>query len=215
MKLPKSVIYNDAIPKYQHPSSNFYLFSFLDIYNVLTIHGLCKCDPLPGSVTDINSFWKTTAYVINELEFSLDNIEHGILRGNKRHPSALSPPFSKDDPRVRFAMKECDPRIHFVLNCGAKSCPAVSVYKESNLENSLDGAARNFVNDNFRLNGNEIHISKLLLWYASDFGQNDKDIIRWLLRYLSETTQQTVEEVIKSDKFTIKYDAYDWLINSK
>jgi len=120
MKLPKSVIYNDAIPKYQHPSSNFYLFSFLDIYNVLTIHGLCKCDPLPGSVTDINSFWKTTAYVINELEFSLDNIEHGILRGNKRHPSALSPPFSKDDPRVRFAMKECDPRIHFVLNCGAK-----------------------------------------------------------------------------------------------
>jgi len=91
----------------------------------------------------------------------------------------------------------------------------VSVYKESNLENSLDGAARNFVNDNFRLNGNEIHISKLLLWYASDFGQNDKDIIRWLLRYLSETTQQTVEEVIKSDKFTIKYDAYDWLINSK
>ena len=38
-------------------------------------------DPLPKSVTDVANFWKQTAYNINGLTFSLDDIEHGILRG--------------------------------------------------------------------------------------------------------------------------------------
>ena len=39
---------------------------------------------------------------------------------NTRHPSAISKPFKDDDPRLPFSMKELDPRIHFVLNCGGK-----------------------------------------------------------------------------------------------
>jgi len=188
---------------------------FINVYNILTIHGLCKCDPLPSSVTDVKNFWKSTAYIINNLEFSLDAIEHGILRGNKPHPSALSPTFSESDPRRKYAMKECDPRIHFVLNCGAKSCPAVSVYKETNLENSLNNAARNFVNDNVRAEGNDLHISKLFLWYGSDFGENNKEIIRWMCQYLSESSAESVQQLLDSGKLSIKYETYDWLINAK
>lgn len=188
---------------------------FINVYNILTIHGLCKCDPMPSSVTDVGNFWKSTAYVINQLEFSLDDIEHGILRGNKRHPSALSPTFSETDPRRKFSMKECDPRIHFVLNCGAKSCPAVSVYKETNLENSLNNAARNFVNDNFRIDGNNLHVSKLFMWYGSDFGENNKEILRWMCPYLSEPSAETVRNLLESGKFEIKYEPYDWLINTQ
>ena len=47
----------------------------------MSIHGLAECDPLPKSVTDINGFWKTNCYLINGHVFSLDDIEHGILRG--------------------------------------------------------------------------------------------------------------------------------------
>jgi len=188
---------------------------FINVYNILTIHGLCKCDPLPSSVTDVSNFWKSTAYIINELEFSLDAIEHGVLRGNKPHPSALSPFFSETDPRRRFAMNECDPRIHFVLNCGAKSCPAVSVYQESNLENSLNNAARNFVNDNVHVDGNNLSISKLFLWYGNDFGKDNKEIIRWIYQYLPESSTETVQQLLESEKFTVKYEAYDWLINTK
>jgi len=32
-------------------------------------------------VTDVSNFWKSTAYNINGLVFSLDDIEHGVLRG--------------------------------------------------------------------------------------------------------------------------------------
>lgn len=61
-----------------------------------------------------------------------------------------------------------------------QSCPAVSVYQESNLENSLNNAARNFVNDNVHVDGNNLSISKLFLWYGNDFGKDNKEIIRYL-----------------------------------
>ena len=62
---------------------NDLIWNDLDVYNTLTIHGLAKCDPLPKSVTDISNFWKTTAYVINGHVFTLDDIEHGILRSSQ------------------------------------------------------------------------------------------------------------------------------------
>lgn len=54
--------------------------SFQDIYNSLTIHGICE-QALPSSVLGVKDFWKTTAYNIGGHVFSLDDIEHGILRG--------------------------------------------------------------------------------------------------------------------------------------
>ena len=39
--------------------------------------------------------------------------------GNRPHPSATEPPFSDSDPRRQFALKSCDPRVHFALVCGA------------------------------------------------------------------------------------------------
>ena len=52
-----------------------------DLYNALTIHGLAEQATLPSSVLDIQQFWKTTGYNVGGLVYSLDDIEHGILRG--------------------------------------------------------------------------------------------------------------------------------------
>ncbi|XP_070564785.1 uncharacterized protein [Ptychodera flava] len=93
---------------------------FINIYNALTIHGLVECDKLPNSVLDIRQFWRNTAYNISGHIFSLDDIEHGILRGNRPHPAANDPHFSSKDPRVKFVVEPMDPRIHFALVCGAK-----------------------------------------------------------------------------------------------
>ena len=51
-----------------------------DIYNALTIHGICE-QGVPTSVLGVKSFWKSTAYNIGGHIFTLDDIEHGILRG--------------------------------------------------------------------------------------------------------------------------------------
>ena len=52
-----------------------------DLYYALTIHGLPEQATLPSSVLDIQQFWKTTGYNVGDLVYSLDDIEHGIMRG--------------------------------------------------------------------------------------------------------------------------------------
>ena len=37
-----------------------------------------------------------------------------------------------------------DPRIHFALVCGAKSCPPIKVYTPDSLEDGLDSATMAF-----------------------------------------------------------------------
>jgi hypothetical protein len=93
---------------------------FINVYNALTVHGLAVAEPLPSSVLELDRFWALTAYSIGGHLFSLDDIEHGVLRGNKPHPSAEQAPFAEDDPRRAFSLEACDARIHFALACGAK-----------------------------------------------------------------------------------------------
>ncbi len=58
------------------------MFFFIkDLYNILTIHGITSVNDLPKSVLDLNQFWKTTSYKVGPYFYSLDDIEHGILRG--------------------------------------------------------------------------------------------------------------------------------------
>jgi hypothetical protein len=72
------------VPSYEHTSSlKTIFFLFKDIYNTLTIHALSKVEPLPSSLLEVTNFWKHSAYKISGLVFSLDDIEHGILRGKK------------------------------------------------------------------------------------------------------------------------------------
>ena len=52
-----------------------------DLYNALTIHGLARQETLPDSVLNIQQFWKKTSYNVAGHNYSLDDIEHGILRG--------------------------------------------------------------------------------------------------------------------------------------
>ena len=46
-------------------------------------------DELPDSVLKVRQFWKNTCYRIADHIFSLDDIEHGILRGESTEKSRL------------------------------------------------------------------------------------------------------------------------------
>ena len=77
---------------------------------------------IPNSVLEITNFWKIIAYRIGDQIFSLDDIEHGILRGNELHPASKQKLFPQGDDRLQFSLSksDVDPRIHFTLVCGAK-----------------------------------------------------------------------------------------------
>jgi hypothetical protein len=74
----------------------------------------------------LSSTEASRSYSVGGRVFSLDDIEHGILRCNKIHPTSGLVAFRSDDARLPFALPApLDPRIHFALNCGARSCPAI------------------------------------------------------------------------------------------
>ncbi|XP_064601214.1 uncharacterized protein LOC135467371 [Liolophura sinensis] len=196
---------------------------FINVYNALTIHGLAdmteKGGEIPSSVLDIQQFWMRVSYKIAGMVYSLDDIEHGILRANRPHPSSTTPPFGKDDPRLKFSLSKLDPRVHFALVCGAKSCPAINVYSASNLDAALTAATKNFCRQEVMmiLETEEIWLSKIFQWYSSDFGFTDIDVIRWTIPYLDEDQQEKGELLLYKleslGKVDIKYNPYDWSLN--
>lgn len=124
----------------------------------MTIHGISHLVGTGENLASTNlldqiggKFWSKIAYKIDKYAFSLDDIEHGILRGyfnsnsifimallvnktiilaNRPHPSRNEPLFKQDDERLKFCLKKFDPRIHFALNCGAKVILLYSHYKD-------------------------------------------------------------------------------------
>lgn len=105
--------------------------------------------------------------------FSLDDIEHGILRKYRYKPALgfLPNPFAKRLIK-QLAVNAIDCRIHFALNCGAVSCPPIAFYNAEKLEHQLELASLSFLESETEVfpGQREIHVSRLMWWYLGDFG---------------------------------------------
>jgi len=65
-----------------------------------------------------------------------------------------------------------DPRIHFALNCGASSCPAIAFYSAEHLDQQLDAATDLYLStevDHDMITGT-CKIPALFGWFKGDFG---------------------------------------------
>ncbi len=106
-------------------------------------------------------------------DFSLDDIEHGILRKYRVKislgylPNIFAPVLIK-----QLAVRKIDYRIHFALNCGAKSCPPIAFYSPDKLEQQLEMATISFLEGEtiIKLDLMEIHVTSLFSWFRGDFG---------------------------------------------
>ena len=107
------------------------------------IHGVIELG-LKQSVKEFPGFFDRMVYEIGGYRFSLNDIEHGILRGNRRPPYRLLRPFGKEDQRLEFTIIPMDPRIHFALVCGARSCPPIGFYEARQIDFQLQLAADEF-----------------------------------------------------------------------
>eukprot|EP00053_Salpingoeca_punica_P009818 m.88327 g.88327 ORF g.88327 m.88327 type:complete len:293 (+) comp15178_c0_seq1:190-1068(+) len=190
---------------------------FMNTYNMLTIHALVTQGPDVKSVRDIPRFWRRFGYEIAGHYFSLDDMEHGILRANRPHPATQTPLFSSGDPRLEFSLKdeEVDPRIHFALVCGSKSCPPIRVYSARNFEFGLSGAAKNFCNNEVTVEGHKVIMSKIFDWYGHDFGNTKEALLRRILTFLGDDSpvKEPLTKLVDSGSFDISFKTYDWSLN--
>jgi len=187
---------------------------WINTYNTAVIHGVIELG-LERSVREFSRFFDRVIYEIGGFRFSLNEMEHGILRGNQRHPYRLLKPFRKKDSRLEFAVIPLDPRIHFALVCGARSCPPIGFYEPEKIDFQLQLAALSFINSSqVKILPEErmILISMIFKWYRVDFGGRDQALLDTILAYLDEGKKKDFLKENR-DRIQIKYQPYDWNLN--
>lgn len=178
---------------------------WINAYNAFTLKIVCDNYPVE-SIVDIGSgglvvghvlgttVWDDEFITINKKKYSLNDIEHKIIREKFK-----------------------EPRIHFALVCASISCPPLrnEAFTADNLNEQLNNQAKNFLNDNskniFDLKNRRAKISKVLDWYGDDFAANDEELLKYLSKYLPQKVSDDLKN--HTEKWKIDYLDYDWNLN--
>ena len=150
-------------------------------YNASVLHGvLTRYDGDPGfSVSDdFEGFFGEPAYAFNGVLLSLNQVEHGVIRGDWEHDNVASADADTLQAMETFHDQlweggTVDARIHVGLNCASLGCPnlraaAPYAYKPDSLDEQLDEMSAAFVNNPEKGAGPD-GISPLFDWYGVDF----------------------------------------------
>jgi hypothetical protein len=125
-------------------------------------------------------------------ERSLDEIEHAIIR-----------PMG-------------EPRIHFAVNCAARSCPPLvpQAYTAEELDRQLDARVRAFVATPAQFapdpEAGVVRLNAILNWFGEDFGGHD-GVKSFFVPYLSGSAREMMED----PSVKLSFMDYDWTLNER
>ncbi len=142
---------------------------WLNLYNAGAQHLL---EERPDLFASRWRFFRAPAVTVAGVELSLDDIEHGLLRGGRsKYGLGYLPRIARTGLRSDYRLA-LDPRVHFALNCGAASCPAIRVYQPDRVDDQLDQATATHLRETVGEPpyGDRIHVPRFCLWYIGDFG---------------------------------------------
>ena len=178
---------------------------WLNTYNVLAIHGVIARG-ITRSVMQIPTFFATTAYRVGPHVFTLDQIENGVLRRNAGHPASGRAPFAPDDPRLAYAPRRLEPRIHMALVCASASCPPVAFFTPEGLEDELSRATAGYLQAEVRAGAAELELPLVFRYYPEDFG----DLRAFLLEHAPPALR---DELRGASDARVLFRRYDWSLN--
>lgn len=169
-------------------------------------------------------FFQRVRYNIGGIVFSFNDIESGVLRGNKMPPYTMSRPFpvrvdADNDPRAsRIALPPpCDPRIHFALNCGASSCPPVKTFTAAAVDEELRVVSMAWCeqDENFHVDParGAVTANKIFSWYASDFGASKTDILTRVANdWLRGAKKEALHGLLEKGGDSIKMEYFKYVV---
>ena len=164
-------------------SRNKSLAFWINAYNANTIKLILKNYPIK-SIMDLNNGkpWDVKWIKIDQRTLSLNNIENDIIRPNYS-----------------------EPRIHFAVNCAAKSCPPLlnKAWTEGNLNSNLERQTKSFINNPIynTITSSNVEVSKIFDWYRKDFGD--------LKSYLNKFSSSKIGK-----NTSVNFKTYDWNLNN-
>ncbi len=133
---------------------------WINAYNSIAVKMIIDNYPVKN-INELHDPWNQKFFRIKDKRYSLDDIEHTILR------------------------KFNEPRIHFLINCASFSSPKLMnrAYTALNIEEAMEKCTRDFINDPARntIKPNHVQISQIFEWYKDDF--NKGDVVAFINQY--------------------------------
>lgn len=171
---------------------------WINAYNAFTIQYVISKYPIKSLMNKLSyatggGTFKNKFIEINGKKYSLNDIENDIVR-----------PMG-------------DPRIHFALVCGAKSCPPLrpEAYVGERLGEQMDEQGRLFLaqtsKNRFDFEKKEIYISNIFNWFKDDFKKDGKTELDFISRYLPQ--EQAQKLLANAATLKVKHTDYDWDLN--
>jgi hypothetical protein len=166
---------------------------WIDTYNVLAIDLVRRHYPVDG-IRALGSLfspvWKRPAGDVGGRSYSLDEIEHGILR-----------PLG-------------EPRVHGAIVCASLSCPPLrrEPYRAADLDAQLDDNMRRWLADprkgmRIQRRDETLWLSPIFDWFAEDFG----DVVGFVARFANPADASWLRE--HRGTLRIRHFDYDWSLN--
>lgn len=182
---------------------NDQLAFLINTYNAQTVALVLTKYPNLKSIKDTGSLfsspWKKKFVPLFGTTYSLDDIEHKMIRTNKY----------------------AEPRIHFAVNCASIGCPALlpQAYTGKKLNNQLERATINFLSDKSRnyAKGDRLYLSSIFKWYGKDFkkGWAGYQTLNQFLGQYAKPLGLNPSQIksLKEKNIKISYLKYDWKLN--
>jgi hypothetical protein len=214
---------------YKNWNENARIVFWINAYNALTLkviidHYPIKAGLISGlvypnnSIRQISGVWDKIRFLVMGRKLTLNEIEHGILRG-------------QDKDFVEAYGKFYEPRIHMALVCAAIGCPPLrnESYIGEKLDEQLNDQSKIFLAnpDKFRIDQAEskVSLSSIFKWFGKDFVKKYKPDIYFdsaggeaeksVLHFISQHIQPEQADYLRTGKYQIHYLDYDWTLNEQ
>lgn len=176
---------------------------WINAYNALVLRGVIDAYPVK-SVKDIkilSGFFNRTRFTVGRESYTLNNIEHDILREDFN-----------------------EPRIHAAINCASTSCPRLEpwTFDPERIDEQLEAVMHKFLNEprnvTIDTTSREVTLSKILDWFSRDFtgwyerkfSVDDAHILDYVALYLRGERASGLDSTWK-----VRFHEYDWSLNDQ
>ena len=135
-----------------------------------------------------------------------------------RHCPVAGAPRSQDEIEHEIVRPLGDPRIHFAVNCAARSCPPLAprAYEGDRLGEQLDAQVAAFLQDpaHFRVSRQAgrtvVTVNRVLDWFGEDFGGPEG-----VLSFLAGYAQGSDSKALDDPAARLEFFEYDWTLNDR
>lgn len=161
---------------------------YINSYNMLVIKQITDNYPVKSPM-DISGFFKETTFVVAGETLTLDQIEFEKLFNPTK-----------------------DPRIHFALGCGARSCPFLydNAFFPDKLQEQLEFRAQliidrpNYVYVDKKKQ--KVVLNKIFDWYGDQFSFNAGSLVKYVNKYKFYKIPED---------YQVEFQEYDWTLNNQ